>query len=221
MIFTTPSALLLLLIILPVVAYVGFPRNKFRRVRDVSSLALRMVLFILLTMALAGAQLVQSANRSAVVFLIDMSDSLGTVAQTSAEAYIREALQTMRPDDLAGIIVFGADAQVVRAMSNSRELAPIRNRPNGGNTNIEAAIRLGLALLPQDAVRRMVIFSDGYQTIGDALNAAQLAQSADVQISYIPYIRPNLNDVQITSVTVPPRLNEDQEFFLEIDLQSN
>lgn len=220
MIFTTPTALLLLLIILPFVIYLGFPRNKFRRVRDVSSLFLRMVLFALLIMALAGAQWVQSANRSAVVFLIDMSDSLGGMARTNAETYIRDSLQTMRPDDLAGIIVFGTDAQVVRTMSNSRELAPIRSQPNGGNTNLEGAIRLGLALLPQDAVRRMVIFSDGYQTLGDALNAAQLAQSADVQISYIPSERPDLADVQITSVDVPPRLNENQEFFLEIALES-
>ncbi|HRF93860.1 MAG TPA: hypothetical protein PLZ51_01635, partial [Aggregatilineales bacterium] len=48
MIFTTPSALLLLLIILPVVGYLGFPRNRFRRVRDISSLALRVILFLLL-----------------------------------------------------------------------------------------------------------------------------------------------------------------------------
>ncbi|HRF93859.1 MAG TPA: vWA domain-containing protein, partial [Aggregatilineales bacterium] len=121
-----------------------------------------------------GAQLVQSANRSAVVFLVDASDSLGGVGQSQAEAYIRESLQSMRLDDLAGIIVFGADAQVVRTMSDSRELAPIRSQPSGGNTNLEAAIRLGLALLPQDAVRRMVILSDGLSTTGDALHAAQL-----------------------------------------------
>lgn len=220
MIFTTPAVLLLLIIILPLVVYWGFPRNRFRRVRDVSSLFLRIILFTLLIMALAGAQWVQSANRAAVVFLIDMSDSVGETARTNAETYIRQALQTMRPDDVAGIIVFGADAQVVRTMSNSREFAPIRSRPNRGNTNIEAAIRLGLALLPQDAVRRMIIFSDGYQTLGNALNAAQLAQSADVQISYIPTPRSGWKDVQIASVDVPPRLNENQDFFLEITLES-
>ncbi|MDX2076601.1 MAG: VWA domain-containing protein, partial [bacterium] len=220
MIFTTPSALLLLLIILPVVGYLGFPRNRFRRVRDISSLALRVILFALLIMALAGAQLVQSANRSAVVFLVDASDSLGGVGQSQAEAYIRQSLQSMRLDDLAGIIVFGADAQVVRTMSDSRELAPIRSQPNGGNTDLEAAIRLGLALLPQDAVRRMVILSDGLPTTGDALNAAQLAQSADVEISYMPYERPQGTDIQISSVDVPPNLNEDQEFDLIVTLDS-
>jgi len=221
MIFTTPSALWLLLLILPVVGYLGFPRNKFRRVRDGSSLVLRFVLLMLLIMALAGAQLVQSANRAAVAFLIDTSDSLGGVAQANAEAYIRESLQNMRPDDLAGVIVFGSEAQVVRTMSNSRELAPIRSQPNGGNSNLEAAIRLGLALLPQDAVRRMVIFSDGLPTIGDALNAAQLAQSAGVEIDYILSERTQTTpDVQITAVDVPPFLNENQEFNLIITLNS-
>ncbi|MCU0480797.1 MAG: VWA domain-containing protein [Anaerolineae bacterium] len=222
MIFTTPSALWLLLLILPVVGYLGFPRNPFRRVRDGSSLFLRFLLFILLVMSLAGAQLVQSANRSAVVFLIDSSDSLGGVAQASAEAYIRQSLQTMRPDDLAGIIVFGAEAQVVRTMSNSRELAPIRSQPNGGNSNIEAAIRLGLALLPEDAVRRMVIFSDGLSTVGDALNAAQLAQSVGIEIDYILFERtPVIPDVEISAVDVPPRLNENQEFNLIVTLTAN
>ncbi len=220
MIFTTPSALLLLLAILPVVGYLGFPRNRFRRVRDSASVGLRFLLFILLVMALAGAQLVQSANRSAVVFLIDASDSVGGVAQADAETYIRESLQTMRLDDVAGIIVFGADAQIVRTMSNSRELAPIRSQPVGGNTDLEGAIRLGLALLPQDAVRRMVIFSDGLPTTGDALTATQLAQSAEVEISYIPQTSPETADIQISAVDVPPRLSEDQEFDLIITLEA-
>ena len=54
--FTTPFAGLILIIALPVIWYVGFPRHAFRRRRDISSLILRTVIVLLLVLALAGLQ---------------------------------------------------------------------------------------------------------------------------------------------------------------------
>ena len=75
--FATPSAALVLLIVLPIIWFVGFPRLAFRRRRDISSLVLRTAIVILLVLALAGLQNVQAVNRLAVVFLVDVSDSMG------------------------------------------------------------------------------------------------------------------------------------------------
>src|SRR5664279_2358653 len=163
MTFTTPLALLLLLTI-PVVIYVGFPRVRFRRGRDVAGLILRLAILLLLIFALAGTQIVNAANKLAVVYLIDVSDSVGQAAPESELAYVQQSLAAMSPNDEAAVVVFGGNALVERPMSSVRELAPLRSTPAKGNTDLEEAIGLGLALFPADSAKRMVILSDGQQT---------------------------------------------------------
>jgi uncharacterized membrane protein len=216
---TIPLALVLLLLI-PVLIYIGWPRNRLRRTRDSVSLGLRVVIVTLVVLALAGVQAVQSADRLSVVFLVDVSDSMSPAMQEEAFDYIREALENMRPDDLAGVVVFGADAQVARSMSSARELGPIRAVPDSGNTNIAAAVRLGLALFPGDTARRMVILSDGLPTQGNARQAAELAAAAGVEINYVPFVSAPSAEVQISDVSVPPVVSEDQDFDMVVTVNS-
>ncbi len=219
MTFTTPLALLLLALIVPV-AYLGWPRLRYRRRRDVFSLILRATILTLLVLALAGAQITQSADRLAVVFLVDVSDSMGAEAQDAAFDYIREALPDMPPDDVAGIVLFGSDAQVERSLSAVRELGEVRAAPATGNTDLAEAIRLGLALFPGDVARRMVLLSDGLPTVGDTEAAARLAAAANVQISYVPFSAQRGPEVQVRDLNVPTVLNEDQEFDLTVRISS-
>lgn len=157
MTFTTPLALLLLLVAVPIVVYVGWPRRRYRRARDITSSAIRVVIVTLLVLSMAGAQAIQPANKLAVVFLVDVSDSVGVTAAEDAVGQVRGALAVMGVDDAAGVVLFGADAQVERAVSSIRELPSVRSLTSSGNTDIASAIRLGLAMFPPDSARRLVI----------------------------------------------------------------
>ncbi|MBP8972899.1 MAG: hypothetical protein KBH93_03395, partial [Anaerolineae bacterium] len=66
----TNSLALLLLLLLPALAVIGWPRLAYRRRRDAASLLLRLLIATLLVLALAGAQVHHVADRLAVVFLI-------------------------------------------------------------------------------------------------------------------------------------------------------
>ena len=89
---TAPHFALLLLLLLPIVWIIGFPRHAFRRRRDISSLILRSLIIVLLVLALAGIQNVQAVDRLAVVFLVDASDSMGSGSDELQLAFIREAI---------------------------------------------------------------------------------------------------------------------------------
>lgn len=219
MTLSTPVALVFLLVI-PFIAYFGWPRQRYRRVRDSVSLALRVTIVTLLVLALAGVQIVQSANRLAVVFLVDVSDSMGAVSQDEALTFVRDAIDSMAVDDVAGVILFGADAQVARSLSNTRELGQIRVEPATSNTNLAEAVRLGLALFPGDAARRMVILSDGQPTIGDTQSAAQLALAAGVEISYVPFLTERGPEVQVQDFRAPAVIGENQLFDLSVTIAS-
>ncbi len=220
MTFTTPVALLLLLVLLPVF-FLGWPRLAYRRARDVASLILRTIIILLLVFALAGLQIVRSADRLAVVFLVDASDSVGKTVQDTELAYVRDSMQHMATDDLAGVVLFGANATVERQLNAIRELGPVRSTPVTSNTDIAEAIRLGLALFPPDTARRLVILSDGQPTVGDTDAAARLASATGVEISYVPFERASSPEVQVSDVRVPASVNAGQQFDLSLTVDAD
>lgn len=221
--FTTPLALLLLLT-LPYFFWLARPQRStyFRpRWRDWASLILRILIILLLIFSLAGTQTVRAADELAVVFLIDVSDSMGPEQVAEAEEYVRAALEGMAATDQAAVIAFGANALVDRPMSRLAELAPVTSVPQTLHTDLAEAIRLGLAIFPAGNARRLVILSDGAATIGDATEAARLAAASGVQIDYVPIARDAAaTEALITSVTAPSRVTQGEAFTLNITAES-
>ncbi|MBZ0300784.1 MAG: VWA domain-containing protein [Anaerolineae bacterium] len=217
--FTYPLALVLLLAI-PLVIYLGWPRQRFRRVRDSISVALRVVLMALLVLALAGAQVSQSANKLAVIFLVDVSDSLGSDVQDAQLAYVQEAMQRMGPDDLSGVVVFGADPSTERAVNAVRELGALQSQPVTSNTDLAQAIRHSIALFPSDAARRIVVLSDGRPTVGDTEAAVRQAAALGVEISFVAFAREPGPEVQVTDLSVPGSVTAGQPFDLSLTIDA-
>ena len=217
--FSDPAALLLLLT-LPFFIWIGRPRVAYRRQRDWLSLLLRVVIVLCLVLALAGVQTVQAANQLSVVFLIDSSDSIDATARDQAQQYVQSALKQMGVNDRAGLIVFGQNALIERGLSNATDLSSITSAPIRLNTNIAGALRLALAMFPADTARRIVLLSDGGQTQGDALAAAQLAKAAGVQIDSVLLPSRSAADMAVSDVQAPATVNPGEQFDLGVTVQS-
>ncbi len=219
MTFSYPLALLILLA-LPYFLWLGRPRGVWARGRAWAAFALRGLIVLLLALALAGLQITQASNRLAVVFLIDASDSMSPQAVETARQYAADTIKTMGPEDQAAIVVFGSDALVERPMSGSKDVGPIESKVITINTNLAGAIRLGMALFPPGAARRMVILSDGLPNVGDAEAAARLAAASGVQIVAVPYTAVQGSEVLVTAVDAPTKLNQGQTFNLDVTIES-
>lgn len=226
--FSSPFYLLLLLA-LPLVVWLGWPSRGPSRRREIFSLALRLLMALLLILGLAGLEIRRAANNLSVVFLVDSSDSMlvpleisgiETTPRGLALEYVRRALQAMGPDDEAGVILFGGDAVVERGLSPSETLDVPTSIVTSIQTDIAGAIRLGLALLPSDTARRMVILSDGLETSGDAQEAARLAAASGAQIVVVPFSISGGAETLITAVKAPTKLRQGEEFALEVTIDS-
>ena len=221
--FSSPY-FLLLLAALPLLVWLGWPSRSASRGREWASLGLRLAIALALVLALAGLEVAQPNDQLAVVFLIDASDSMPTQAKALSVAYVRQALQAMRPNDRAAIVVFGGDALVERPMSPARELDTFTSIPRTIETDIAEAIRLGLALFPPEAAKRMVILSDGMATTGDAQEAARLAAASGVEIVVVPFLpdpsQEIAPEVLVSQVSAPPHLREGETFGLEVTLEA-
>lgn len=218
--FTVPLALLLLGVIL-VFVYLGWPARGYGRWRETLSLALRVVIALCLVLALAGLELVRASSDLAVVFLLDRSDSLSPAAQAEAVELVRQAMAGMRADDQAAVVAFGADALVERPMRPGSELGEITSAPLTTGTDLAKAIRLGLALFPPQTARRMVLISDGAATQGNASAAAQLAAAGGVQILALPLASEPEAEVRLTAVETPERLRVGDNFSLNLTIEAS
>ena len=212
--FSTPIALLLLLT-LPYFVWLAGARLAGRHWRDRASIGIRLLILFLLTLSLAGAQIVRAAEELAVVFLVDASDSIGAEQMEAAESYVREAVSGMGREDRTAVVLFGANALVERPMSGLTELAPFSSAPLRLQTDLADAIRLGMALFPAGSARRLVVLSDGAATSGDTMQAAQLAAAAGIEIDYVPLTRPaGSAEVMLTQVDAPTRVRQGEQFTL-------
>lgn len=221
--FTNPSALWLLAIFFPIFIWIGFPRMPYRRRRDTSALIIRLLIVTLIVMSLAGLEIRQEADKLAVVFLIDHSDSMDANARSDALDYVQSALDEMDPNnDQAAVILFGSNALVEEPINVSLDISQFGSDENviRLNTDLAEAIQLGLALFPADTAKRMVILSDGIETVGDAERAARLAEATGVQIEYVPYARQRSPEILVSNVSIPTNVSQGEPFDLVVTIES-
>lgn len=157
-------------------------------VRRRSALLARTILFALLGALLGGATSLRTSDQVATVVVLDVSGSVRrfytppasstTIDPTRALAdTVTRAVDRLsvgrRPDDLLGVVYADSRPQPVRAPS----IAPIGDLPTpvagDEGTDLESALRLAAAMVPPGAAGRILLISDGNQTVGDALAAAE------------------------------------------------
>src|SRR5919202_770607 len=219
--FIYPGALLLLLLLAPlwVLALLG-PR-RLGRGRFWASLLVRSLLLLVLVGSLAGTQLVRRVDHLTTVFLVDSSDSVGPESRAQAEQFIRDALQTMPDGDQAAIVVFGENALVERAPSPETGLRRLLSVPVASRTNIGDALTLGLALLPADTQKRIVLLSDGGENAGDARTATELAATRGVPVEVVSLDQRGTHDVvQVSDLRAPAQVRKGQTLNLEVVVDS-
>lgn len=217
---TAPHVALILLVLLPVLWMIGFPRHAFRRRRDITSLTLRTFIVVLLILALSGLQNVQAVDRLAVVFLVDASDSMGSDSEERQLEFMREALGAKQPDDEWAALLFGDNAVPETDFSVAGEIEGFASIPQTTGTDIANGIQTALSMFPPDVSRRIVILSDGQATAGDAIARAQRAAVSGVEISYAPVFRAAAPDVRITDIDAPGRVAENQSFDVSVGIHA-
>lgn len=175
---------------------------------------------MLLVLALAGLSWVQPTRKVATFFLIDASDSLGSSSLAQQTAWIETALGTKSPDDEWGVIVFGANSVVEQSLTARADVLPIRSVINGTQTHLADALTKALSLIPSDSTGRIVLFTDGKETIGDSLSVAQRAKALGVTVYALPMVYASPPDVRLHALTLPPRVSLDQPFDLTLEIDA-
>lgn len=220
--FERPYWLWLMLLAIPA-AFVGLRWFlSMSGSRRVLSVLLRGVLIALLSGLLAGASTVHESKRLAVIGVIDASGSVRRFADVGSDAsgvrldpleaargFLRSAAVGRGPDDLIGLVTFDATPRTIAVPTRAEVLDRPLDGPLADGTDIAEAIRSALTLIPADAAGRLVLFSDGAQTRGDALRAARAAAArvgggrGGVPIDVVPLDTTVRHEVIVESLEAP------------------
>ncbi len=197
----------------------AFASGRLGRGRTLALLAARSLIVICLALAVAGAQVVRAVEDTAVVFLIDGSDSVAPAQRERAIAYVNDALAAGQPADQAAVVVFGANPAVERAAAPLAPLRQLTSAVVGARTDIAEAVQLGLALLPADAQKRVVLLSDGAENQGRAIEAARLAALRGVPIEVVTLPAEPGPDVLVAELEAPAAARAGQSIPLVVRLE--
>ncbi|MGC8782859.1 MAG: VWA domain-containing protein [Armatimonadota bacterium] len=185
-----------------------------------ASLWLRLLLVTLVVFALAGIRWVRTTTAQAVFFVVDGSASVEPQQRETALQFIQEAVRHIREDDMAGVIIFGSDPQVVTPLSSRPDLSRIPASNSPEMTDIGRAISLALATFPENAGKQIVLFSDGNANAGDTVAQALQAASRGVKIHVVPFPREVRTEALVERVQAPTLVKEGEPFDLRLWIQS-
>ena len=186
-----------------------------------AALGVRAAVTLALGLALAGMQYRLPVEGMNVFFVLDRSDSIPAGQQEGAREFVNQSSAGKNLEDKGGVVVFGADAAIESSVSSAVDLQRVQAVISSTGTDLAGAVRLATAAFPETGQRRIVVFSDGNQTTGDALQAVVAARSLGVSVDVVPLGAQRGGDVSLQKVVVPGKLKQGQTFDVKIFVQSD
>lgn len=217
---------LLLLLIIPLLWSVSWKSLTIGgRWRWSLATALRTLLCFLVILALAEVELVRKTDRLSVIYLIDRSLSIPPDRLDEVVEYVRSTANTFRkpsPDDRVGVITFGGDAAIeIPPWSSDLYLrSQFETQIDRQQTNLEAAMKLAQAAFPIDAAKRVVIVTDGKETLGNAMQLAQAMTQSGIGIDVVPVSTIARGEITVEKITTPSTTREKTPFPVQVVLKN-
>jgi Ca-activated chloride channel homolog len=203
-------AALVALIIEAIYAWWREPDRSWTRRRRIA-IGLQAASIVLVAVALFDPA--TGSTPPPTTLVLDRSLSIGPA---SAEAE-REWLATNDGcGDDCHVVQFGGGAEVTGS-----GVGPLENEPGGSltgrETNLEAALELALARTPRGG--RVVLLSDGRQTVGEPTALAAAARRRDIAVDTVP-LTAHPTDAAVTRLQVPTALHAGDPLSIQTTVRS-
>ena len=204
------------------------------------SLLLRLLVTLFLIGAICGPVLLRSTTKQMIVFVIDQSESIDRAAREKADTFLAKATHHADVSDVdvrflpfdrspGSIQISWPPPETESHDPKNRvdEVAEdtIKDEDKNGDpveregTNLASAIRTAIASIPPSRVPKIVLLSDGNETIGG--DPLAVATDGGVPVWTVPLPVRSDPEVQMTRVEAPTQVRQGQPFFVEVVVSSN
>ncbi len=214
--FENPNFLWLALLVPAAMMVLRYTLIDSSRGQRVLSLLVRSVILLLLVLALAGT-LWTSPSRSVALWVLgDLSDSVPESALTQITNLYRQLEAEKPADGKLALALFAAKSDFINAPNESTPASERHMELSGGNskteTNIERALQHAAQTLPHDALKRVLLLTDGNETQRDALAAAKRIRRQGVKIFTQAYETEERDEVLLEDLIIPAEVKKGQSF---------
>lgn len=200
-----------------------FTRLRLSRRRRLVIAVLRTLLLILLILSLFDFQRTKQVRERCTIFVVDCSASVGLEGYAKARAFVTDSRARLSRSEKSGVVLFGANALAVITPGKTGELPELRpDTIDPSRSDLEQALRLAALLFPDGCDRRIVLLSDGCQTDGSALVAAQSLRQAGIPLYTVPVAPQKVRDALVERVAFSqPHVHEGASVEGRIFLRAN
>ncbi len=224
---------LLLLILIPLLLLILIPifwaiRKENRSKSVVASTMLHIIIALCISLALGGMIYTRVNTKTQVFVVADVSFSSSRNLD-QVDEYIREIEKNLPRNSEMGVIVFAKDYKVMTPMGE--KFVSVSDHGFGTDvtsaTNISTPLTYVANMFDEDAIKRVVLITDGKQTrtdgAGELAGAVDNLYANDIYIDAI-FLDNNLpesvDEVQITDVNFANSTYKGHETYAEILIQS-
>ncbi|HVJ69393.1 MAG TPA: VWA domain-containing protein, partial [Caulifigura sp.] len=171
------------------------------------ALVSRLLLLGLFVALMAEPRSVRTRDSLAVVYAVDFSESIGPEAREQAAKFVAKAVSEKPQDDAVGLVAFGKNAAVEVPARQSFPLEGgqivFNARIAADETNIEQALSLSAALLPEDTRGRIVLLSDGSETTGSLRPVLEELRTRGIAVDVVPITYSYDKEVWVERLELP------------------
>lgn len=187
----------------------------------VAALIIRLLAIALIVGALAEPSLRKTSDDVGVTVVIDASRSIPVGAQNQIDSYILNAQgESRRPDDRLGIITAAENAYTQSSVSRATTRVDRQFIGDTDGTNLMKAISLAIASAPETVANRFVLITDGNETDGSLLRAAQAAKAKGIPIDVLPVEFAYAEEVIVEALQTPANVRVGETITLKVVLTS-
>jgi Ca-activated chloride channel homolog len=187
--------------------------NGLTRGRALTALWIRLCVVGVFVMLMAEPRSVRTTDIISVVYTVDVSDSIGDSKVDEALAFITEQVYEKPAEDEAGMVVFGGSAAV--------ELSPnktfvfegvVASQVQRDATNIDQALSLSAAMLPEEHSGRIVLIGDGTSTAGNLSKTLDMLKSRGIKVDVLPIDYEYKDEVWVERLEIPQNVKVGQDY---------
>jgi Mg-chelatase subunit ChlD len=187
---------------------------------------LRAMTLVLIVVALSSIQVRFGRRRTALVFVLDRSESVSRKEESAALDFMNRTAHGMAAEDEAGVVVFGKEALIEQPLRRNLVVSEIQSTPGTASTNVARGLGLARTMLGgrPDASKHIILLSDGNQNAGDALQEAALAAAQGIIIDVLPLGTASEVDGRrlfLDEVSGPDRVRLGEPFNIRIALRAD
>ena len=180
---------------------------------------LRSLVVIGVALALARPSWITEQSKVSTVILVDVSDSVSEKQLAATKAYVAE-IEKAAGEGNVQLITLAEKPSVVRVEDGPLSAGIKRHVGAGAGTDIQAAMQLAYGLYPDGYLPRMVVISDGNQTVGDVAVEAYRAKELGVKVSWRTFDQDKTSEIRVVGVIVPDEIKVGQPFEVTAEVWS-